>query len=529
MRLSNILILITGILVMYVVLIQFSVEKEKFSADDKIEWGIFNKKLQRALYFRAPHSNVSASERAKISTDQFFDSVPKGKCSALNTSSKVDSDSHSIVEEFSLIYSLNALCLALRFHKKTSNTVQFTVKDSNDWYAYAYLRLLNPLYVEFNANNSTMSTIGYSIKNDNTFIINSYGMGHYNVAGGKTNYNNVRLDLQPIQLPSEQASTAALSKQDYIEPLRLFTYPNYSQRTLDSLNFGKTFFTADEDSSKYLNLRAYYIDDVPVSSQNVASYLKYTRASDGKYKVYDKNFLQINDNKALKEKFRSISETDINNVRNMCKFIMKYHGSLERNEHPVFTVSFDLNMTQSTITSLKPTPNTNNMVLELFMNNRLGAQKSCGNNYGTLGTFNMNGNILSAALMYQANMKETVLRFCTSRNGNCLFSNPKDVLDIKLPILENSSLGKVIVTVTPYTIIVLVTWTSKGNGLQWVFAQKKVDSGNDFERLFIGPVNENNYLDDIIINSSLDFVPQVTEMKLGYVNFAKYVKKSIYI
>jgi hypothetical protein len=532
MRLTNFVILTVAVLVLYVVLIQYSSKKERFSTDDKIEWELFNTRLQRAIYFRAPHSNVSASERAIVDTNQFYDSVPKGKCASLNTSSRINSTSHSIVEEFSLLYSLNALCLALKFEKKSKNEIYFKIKDSNDWYAYAYLRLLNPLYLEFNANNAPMSSIGYYIKNDNNFVMNSYGMGHYQSESDRTmtGYKNVTLNLLPIQSQNEQVSSVALANpdSDSIESQRLFTYENYGGRTLAKLTFDKNASTV-EDTSKYLNIRAYYLDDVPVSSQNVATYLKYTRAIDGKYKVYDKNYLQIKDVKTLQDKFKSISATDIVSVQNVCRFVMKYYGSLERNEYPVFTVTFDLNINDSVISSVKPAPNTNNVIFELFMNNKLGVQKNCQNNYGTLGTFNMNGNILSAALKYSANMKETTLRFCTSRNDSCLFSNPQDVLDIKLPIFEDSSLGTVIVTVTPYAIMVLVSWTSKGNGLQWVFGQKNIQKGNDFEKLFVGPVNQNNALDDILINSSLNFVPQVSKIQLGYVNFAKYIKNNIYI
>jgi hypothetical protein len=162
------------------------------------------------------------------------------------------------------------------------------------------------------------------------------------------------------------------------------------------------------------------------------------------------------------------------------------------------------------------------------MKNGIGAQTfSCVDNVDYSKTaFVKNSNIISCALT-TANNDTCSLELTTSRNGcTYTYANVGDILKVELPMVDTSATAKTIVTVTPYKIHVFVSWHKPLKGMQWVYSEKTIAPGNDFETLFTKKNLSNNTLADIDITVVPQVINQVKEVKLGYKNFALELKNN---
>jgi hypothetical protein len=73
---------------------------------------------------------------------------------------------------------------------------------------------------------------------------------------------------------------------------------------------------------------------------------------------------------------------------------------------------------------------------------------------------------------------------------------------------------------------VFVSWHKPLEGMQWVYSEKTIAPGNDFETLFTKKNLSNNTLADIDITVVPQVINQVNEVKLGYKNFALEFKNN---
>jgi hypothetical protein len=100
-------------------------------------------------------------------------------------------------------------------------------------------------------------------------------------------------------------------------------------------------------------------------------------------------------------------------------------------------------------------------------------------------------------------------------------------MKVVLPITDNASIANVCMTVTPYKLLVLICWHKPLEGLQWVYTEKDIEPGNDFETLFSRKNNADNNIADIDITVTPQVINQISEVRLGYKNIALELKKKL--
>jgi hypothetical protein len=163
------------------------------------------------------------------------------------------------------------------------------------------------------------------------------------------------------------------------------------------------------------------------------------------------------------------------------------------------------------------------------MKNGIGAQTfACSNNVDySKAAFTKNANIFSCSLT-TSNDDTCSLELTTSRNG-CTYTsrNVGDVMKVSLPMVDTAATAKTYVTVTPYKFHVLICWHKPLTGLQWVYSEKDIAVGNDFETLFTNKTLQSNTLADIDITVASQVINQISEVKLGYKNFALELKNKM--
>jgi hypothetical protein len=498
-----------------------------------LPWTIYNKKFMRQIEFAPPHAPIPASFRA-LPSDEQLTNINVGQCLSLNKPSFANDKGLSILKEQELVYSLRHECLTLPYSRPSSaNNFSVQFRRQNDWNTYAYLILLNPLYVEFSTHSSPASTIAYFLKKPDSFTMNNKGIGPFNAVTLDllTTCNQLMSSYPAPSATSLSANTTASPEiplvavheanqqsldKNGIDDFTLFTYPDYNKRTYTQLSI------QDKES---LHIRAYYIDDIKPSTQALIRSLNYSQNPTGVYKVFFSNFDNTTDAQIINA-YPYTYNIGANLFRELCKYIYRCH--INSVHFPVFTLSFDLAINKRTF-SQSFNNKTRYQVLEMCMKNGIGAQTfSCVNNVDySKNAFVKNANIISCALT-TASDDTCSLELTTSRNGcTYTYENVGDILKVALPIVDTSATAKTIVTVTPYKIIVFVSWHKALEGMQWVYSEKDIAPGNDFEALFTRKNLSNNTLADIDITVVPQVINQVSEIKLGYKNFALELKNNM--
>jgi len=545
MHFNNTLLVGVLVIVLIVVIIMHFVNSQKKTYTPLIDnletyidnqaglpWTIYNKKFMRQIEFAPPHALIPASFRA-LPSDEQLTNINAGQCLSLNKPSFANDKGLSILKEQELVYSLRHECLALPYARpSTANNFSVQFRGRNDWNTYAYLILLNPLYVELSTHSSAASTIAYFLEKPDGFTMNNKGIGPFNAVSLNllTTCQNLLSSFSTPSASSLNANTPASpeiplvavheaneqsTKPDDIDDYTLFTYPNYNKRTYTQLSI------KDND---ILQIRAYYLDDIKPSTQSLIRSLNYSQNPTGVYKVFLSNFDNTTDAQ-ITNAYPYTYNIGANLFRELCKYIYRCHSNSIY--FPVFTLSFDLAINKRTF-SQSFNNNTRYQILEMCMKNGIGAQTfSCVNNVDYSKTaFVKNSNIISCALT-TASDDTCSLELTTSRNGcTYTYANVGDILKVSLPMVDTSATAKTIVTVTPYKIHVFVSWHKPLEGLQWVYSEKTIAPGNDFETLFTKKNLSNNTLADIDITVVPQVINQVNEVKLGYKNFALELKNN---
>jgi hypothetical protein len=505
-----------------------------------LPWTIYNKKFMRQIEFAPPHVPISASFRA-LPSDEQLSNVNAGQCLSLNKPAFANDKGLSIVKEQELVYSLRHECLTLPYVRpSTPNNFSIKFRGRNDWNTYVYLILLNPLYVEMSTHSSPASTIAYFLKKPDGFTMNNKGIGPFNaptfdlktvnlttvdflkttckqfMSSPSASSFNANIPAFPeIPLIAVHEANEQSTNPNDIDDYTLFTYPNYNKRTYTQLSI------QDKD---VLQIRAYYLDDIKPSTQALIRSLNYSQNPTGAYKVFLSNFDNTTDTQIINA-YPYTYNIGANLFRELCKYIYRCHSNSIY--FPVFTLSFDLAINKRTF-SQSFNKNTRYQILEMCMKNGIGAQTfSCVNNVDYSKTaFVKNANIISCALTI-ASDDTCSLELTTSRNGcTYTYANVGDILKVSLPMVDTSATAKTIVTVTPYKIHVFVSWHKPLEGMQWVYSEKEIAPGNDFETLFTKKKLSNNTLADIDITVVPQIINQVNEVKLGYKNFALEFKNN---
>jgi hypothetical protein len=320
---------------------------------------------------------------------------------------------------------------------------------------------------------------------------------------------STEIPLLAVQEANEQ-STSNTAVDDYT----LFTYPNYMTRTYNTLNL--------KDKDTY-SVRAYYLDEITPSTQALMRAIKYSQNPTGIYKVFLSTYDNVTDAQ-LTTAYPYTYNIGANLFREFCKYIYRCH--INSIIFPVFTVTFDLSLSQHSVSQSLNT-NTRYQIFEMCMKNGVGAKSSsCVNGVDySLASFAKNANILSGAFTRSQN-NECFLEFSTSRQ-NCTFTQATnaDIMRISLPVMDTAATAKTFVTMTPYKLHVFMCWPKPMEGLQWVYSEKTIAPGNDFESLFAKKNLTENTLADIDIMVVPQLINQVNEVKLGYKNFALELKK----
>jgi hypothetical protein len=496
-----------------------------------LPWTIYNKKFMRQLEFTPPHAPIPASFRALTSTEDIKSIVNNGQCAPFNKPSFANEEGLSILKERELVYSLKHECLSLpNARPSTVNNFSVSFRNLQDWNTYAYLILLNPLYVEFSSPASSTSTIAYFLKKPNGFTMSNKGIGSFNAVqlsddlmGTCKRFMSSLLTQDAISLPSSEIPLVPVHNDNEqststndVDQFTLFTYADYSKRTYNLLPIKE---------KELMSIRAYYLDEIKPSTQALIRALNYSQNPTGVYKVFLANYDNTTDTQ-LSEAYPYTYNIGANLFREFCKYIYRCHTNSVY--FPVFTITFDLAINKRTFAQ-SFTNNTRYQILEMSMKNGIGAQTfACSNNVDySKAAFTKNANIISCSLTTSSD-DTCSLELTSSRNG-CTYTsrNLGDVLKVSLPMVDTAATAKTYVTITPYKIHVLVCWHKPLEGLQWVYSEKDIAEGNDFETLFTKKNLPNNTLADIDITVAPQVINQVSEVKLGYKNFALELKNKM--
>jgi hypothetical protein len=513
MNTTSILVFIFIVLIIYISLIPYSSAYHKqciyesfgntySTAKAPIAWSAFNKLAKRALMFQPPHGKSLASQRAETENNLVFD--PSANCTTLSIPNNINNQAQSLVSENSILYKLTSSCFSFKTKKLQDGALKLVINSPQDWYKYVYMMLLNPLFIEINKDNFTTTSHGYFLQSRTPVPITNKGHGDF-LTG--TDYKKGNSLLNTIRLTEDS----------------LFNYANDKSNVynyISQLNIG---------NNNTINVKAFYTRPYD-SSQSVGTKITFNKNNNnnGKYTVSQMNYQDLPDRE----------ENAV--VKMFSKTIDKYFNGITLTEYPTFTTTFKLNMfnqSQNQISQGNGVPI--HMAFEMYMNNTLGMNVDCNSTITYSPEFAKNGNILSMAVGYPRvvdTKKPAIMNITlgTSRGG-CLFKDKNDVVAVAIPCFEKvNTEATCIVTISPYTIDFLAYWVNpntanKQDNVEFIYQQKLLEKGNDFENLFVNTKSSQNKFADININTNKTFVPSVQEVQLGYKNMAEILYNAIHL
>lgn len=502
MRVVTLLTLLVVVLILYIILSPHSLVYHKNKLERRVEmfeekpltWRVYNRMAKRNLQFMPPHTKALASDRVEIETETKYDT--QANCASKEYTLNVNNEAQSLVIENYVLYKLKSLCISLPvLDLPLASGVSIYIDNIATWYKYAYLKLLNPLFVEINKNGNQTSSVAMYIREEKPYTICNYGEGDYSLPR-KERFSSMVLSYKPITDEN------------------LFNYPDTFTKTLD------TFSLKNKD---ILQIRAFYIQQ-HATTQSIAKVVNFTKPQD-RYLVSSANHESI-------EIIKKETNGSIKAFQLFSNMIDIYFNSTKRSIAPIFTIAYtlSLNVDESKIS----TDNLKTVVFEMYMKNELGTSSTCNSDirYGREGAFGMNGNILTSAISFPNNSienKTLTLSLGTSRGG-CLFGNKNETMNVVLPYYtDRTTTANIYVTVSTTSIDFLAHWvtpyndvnTSRNAQIQWVYSQLPLNEDNDFSKLFTGAKDVTKVtLGDIIINTNTNYVSQVKNVRLGYINMA---------
>lgn len=384
---------------------------------------------------------------------------------------------YSIVVENSLFYKLDSICLAFSYlsyrFENSRLFIKFSLGSKNDLGNLLYLLLLNPLFMEFNVDANT-SSIAYVPSSFNNIYYRTQYMG-----------NSLELMFDPINPGCDD----------------LFKYEN------------KTAVTSKQmmKSPMIINMKAYYLDDVPTSLQASGLILPLKYNTSGSQTLFDTNYVNFYNNKDLQSQYNFM-----NNISLMYANFT----------YPVFTLRFRLKIQKDLVT-----PNTTTMLLKIYMDNSYGTYdytSDCASVKDNIG--GMNNNICSIAITDAGTGEYKIVFFHGKmKNDNtfaCDVLNPANAM-IFFPYEDANKNIDIIYTFSPLENIVYAKWENSCQYRKITLCNPAVDTckaskpvpNSLLSTMF---TNQNRpRLANILMKYDTNFVKDTKTFELGYTNILK--------
>ena len=454
--------------------------KEHF-ATEEVPLKSINLRGRNIVFPYFERNNLTASQRALADTT-LVKTSPQGIC-RLDYTNGATTESHNIVHENSLFYTLKHSCLALRMNKyeldKAGYLALYFENNANN---LANLLLLNPLYVEF-VIDSARTTAGYRMEPTLQF---------YNKQLAKT--------VKLVFIPVINNNVGACDKS--------FNYRDYSpaQTMITQTDLNKVL----NNNGGILNLKAFYLDKMATSFQNIGRALTPRYNPKGTIKLFEKDFQKY---------YQNTYATQIYEFMN--NFSMLYINSIS----PVFT--FDLTLTISPEQRQKQIGK-KYIIAKTFMDQKTEkyTYPFCAD-YEDLTNSRNIANILGLAIEGKDANNFNLIAF-TSYARNCM--GDKQV--IKLPYVSSSY--NINITVTPNEKLITVMWkdgmdkhvyfikasNAKASAAYDICTQSKeqMQITNDLGALF----NRKEEIADVLFNYDPIYIKEFKSFTLGYVNLLEH-------
>lgn len=430
---------------------------------------------------------------------------PLGKC-RIDKINGIVNESHSIVHENSLFYNLKNTCMAFRVknvhilsNKRLSIT--FLTDTETNLQNIKNLVLLNPLYFEFVINEFSNS-IAYRNVNGPMYISNTNGIKQFS--------DSYTIQFYPVPRLNG-ASNNCDSTFDY-ESL------SKSQREISQNDITEMFY-----NNNILNLKAFYLDTLASSFQNIGRKMKLVYKDSGVVNIFEADY-----QKYFQDKYATSIYEFMNNIALM------YTNYV----YPVFTFKFLINVTKEN--HFHTPGEAKNLFAKVFMDNDTGLYGFCANTNDTSkGKSNLN--ILGLAIEGVDQQYYNIIAF-TGTPNHCNLGAGNN-LAVKVPYLLQNNYITVTVTVTPNEKIILAKWSDISNGrlsTNYSFGklsdcgdgssystclQKRQEpsstpaANSSMLQLFTSSRDDRSPLSNIKFHYNKNIVRDLDSCTLGYVNF----------
>ena len=494
-------------------------------------------------------SSSLASSRATYSSIGTTD--PLGVCVNSGSNTKIDS-SFAIVTEHSIYYTLQKLCLGLRFMNgnvdSTGNVyITFTHDSVSDMNNISLLMMLNPLFVEFSPTstkstkaymvsyhtvNAAFSAVQNSFDNTGNFSYSPMYSSSFVPTAQNSSGNDNDFDMSYASHVSVVNSQKTLT-------LKFVPMSNTSCDTPFNYSGQSQLQQSDMDAmmtSGVVNLSAFYIDQIDTSYQKPS--LSMSLPYDLSQNQLSKTYVFWSDYENDTSSRRSTQLTDsqkkfMNNIRIMFANYIS----------PVFTVTFDINITKALFAQSNGGPVT---FMTMYVDNGLNEFQTCAWNNISGGKNNCNVFSITAA-QYPSSQNFYYLFVTTSTTVSnqygCSGSNSSvDTLNVQVPFNSLNQNTRLVLTVTPAEKILYAECFSTATSSKKILlsrskncpvsqqsydiCQDNAGTGpisnvaNDFATIFTQKNRQvGSQLNDIVLSYNKTVVTQTESILLGYQNF----------
>jgi hypothetical protein len=458
---------------------------EKFT-ELPLQLSRYNRLSGRDLSFKPPHSQSLASQRSETEKTLSFDT--SANCTTLSIPKTLNNEAQSLMSENDILYKFTSSCFSFKAKELRGNNLHLSLNNTQDWFKYVFMILLNPVMLEINKDNFTTTSFAYYPSNRTPKPITNRGHGDF--AEKTTSYEDSILNLKLLTGGS------------------LFNY---------RMNKNFTDISEMKINDNDVNVKVFYVRPHD-TTQSVGTAMKYSDTpKSGRYQVTRLAYDVIGENDSTRPMIM------------FSKTIDKYFNENTRNKFPTFTTTFKL---KNSNTSTQSVTGQTKVIFEMYMNNMFGMNSSCNTNLMYPPSFAKNGNIFSIAIQYTDNPNLINLIMGTSVGG-CLFQG--NTIKLTIPYFnKNSTDATCTLTFSPYTIDFLGYWVNpmndKKENIEFIYHQNVTKNENDFTSLFIGPFKSNLIkFNDIFINTDTSFITHISEVQLGQKNLAEILYKAIHL
>lgn len=455
-----------------------------------------------------------------------------GTCNFPNKKTVGLSDGHetySVIRDNYIFYALKRSCMAVRYRSFTVEgnhnrvTFEFDTNNSTNKTAFIYFVLLNPLFVEFNKN-TEKTTVSY-------YPIFDMGSGSNSVSNVFTLSKVFRYTNFSDTVVTRYGVMDTLSRNPRITFSVVLPQTERGQDSMFNYFTETNPFVRVQDlrlpTSGTINMAVYYLDDeIPTSYQNVGKTLHSPGFSD-----MFMNPALLDSNRRSLMVFRNdyVSRYQSNNQatalyhfnNNIAVFYNNYI-------QPVFTFCFDFLITDRNINSSLGARNI--VLVRTYMDNNYGNYTTCDRVTDELdGT--RNNNIMMIVLEAgDPNTNGYNLVFASSKGDSCNYpASDKSILTLPLPVLKDTTMMRVVFTLTPNEKIAVGMWKNVGSPPErYVTLARSTHCSNDLNlyRMFRDKNRPSNIvLRDIRMNVNPTYVRSTYYVSLGYANFLREYNK----